>query len=106
MKQGGAISSEPWLLSDGSKILNERRHIDAFRKDEHFTMYAEKSVGLRIFAGSEKGETVLDPFFGSGTRGAGAKRLGGGGVYRHRTQSEILRKGVCPQRKRSEGIEV
>ena len=79
MKQGGAISSEPWLLSDGSKILNERRHIDAFRKDEHFTMYAEKSVGLRIFAGSEKGETVLDPFFGSGTRGAGAKRLGGGG---------------------------
>ena len=39
-------------------------------------MYPEKLIEPCILAGSEKGDIVLDPFFGSGTTGAVAKRLG------------------------------
>ena len=36
----------------------------------------ERLVEPCILAGSRPGDTVLDPFFGSGTTGAVAKRLG------------------------------
>ena len=44
--------------------------------DEHFAMYPEKLIEPCILAGSKRGDIVLDPFFGSGTTGAVAKRLG------------------------------
>ena len=44
--------------------------------DEHFAMYPEKLIEPCILAGSRVGGIVLDPFFGSGTTGAVAKRLG------------------------------
>ena len=47
-----------------------------YKADEHFAMYPEKLIEPCILAGSEKGGVVLDPFFGSGTTGAVAKRLG------------------------------
>lgn len=48
---------------------------NTFRMDEHFAMYPEKLIEPCILAGSRVGGTVLDPFFGSGTTGAVAKRL-------------------------------
>lgn len=49
---------------------------NTFRMDEHFAMFPEKLIEPCIIAGSRAGDTVLDPFFGSGTTGAVAKRLG------------------------------
>ena len=43
--------------------------------DEHFAMYPERLIEPCILAGSREGDTVLDPFLGSGTTGAVAKRL-------------------------------
>lgn len=48
---------------------------NTYRMDEHFAMFPEKLVEPCILAGSREGDTVLDPFFGSGTTGAVAKRL-------------------------------
>lgn len=47
-----------------------------YKADEHFAMFPEKLIEPCILAGSEKGGIILDPFFGSGTTGAAAKRLG------------------------------
>lgn len=49
---------------------------NTFKMDEHFAMYPEKLIEPCILAGCPKGGVVLDPFFGSGTTGAVAKRLG------------------------------
>ena len=49
---------------------------NTFRMDEHFAMFPERLIEPCILAGSRPGDTVLDPFFGSGTTGAVAKRLG------------------------------
>lgn len=46
-----------------------------FKMDAHFAMYPEKLIEPCILAGSREGGIVLDPFFGSGTTGAAAKRL-------------------------------
>lgn len=43
-------------------------------KGAHFATYPEKLVEPCILAGSRAGDTVLDPFCGSGTTGAVAKR--------------------------------
>ena len=44
--------------------------------DEHFAMFPERLIEPCVLAGSKIGGVVLDPFFGSGTTGAVAKRLG------------------------------
>ncbi|MBO6263773.1 MAG: site-specific DNA-methyltransferase [Clostridia bacterium] len=49
---------------------------NTYRMKEHFAMYPEKLIEPCILAGSKEGGVVLDPFFGSGTTGAVAKRLG------------------------------
>lgn len=49
---------------------------NTYKMDEHFAMYPEKLVEPCVLAGSRVGGIVLDPFFGSGTTGAVAKRLG------------------------------
>ncbi len=49
---------------------------NTYRMDEHFAMFPERLIEPCILAGSREGDTVLDPFFGSGTTGAVAKRLG------------------------------
>ncbi len=64
----------------GRETRNKRDvwHIstNSFRMNGHFAMFPEKLVEPCILAGSAAGDTVLDPFFGSGTTGAVAKRLG------------------------------
>ena len=49
---------------------------NGYRMREHFAMFPEKLVEPCVLAGSRKGDVVLDPFIGSGTTGAVAKRLG------------------------------
>ena len=49
---------------------------NTYRMDEHFAMFPEKLIEPCILAGSKIGGVVLDPFFGSGTTGAVAKRYG------------------------------
>lgn len=49
---------------------------NTYRMDEHFAMFPEKLIEPCILAGSPVGGVVLDPFFGSGTTGAVAKRYG------------------------------
>ena len=45
-------------------------------KDAHFAVFPPKIPELCIKAGSKEGDIVLDPFFGSGTTGWVAQRLG------------------------------
>ena len=45
-------------------------------KEAHFAVFPEELPTLCIKAGSEEGDVVLDPFFGSGTTGYVAQRLG------------------------------
>lgn len=48
---------------------------NTYKMDEHFAMFPECLIEPCILAGSDIGGVVLDPFFGSGTTGAVAKRL-------------------------------
>ncbi|WP_449244427.1 DNA-methyltransferase [Desulfobacca acetoxidans] len=45
-------------------------------KGAHFATFPPKLVALCLLAGSESGDTVLDPFFGSGTVGEVCLKLG------------------------------
>ena len=47
-------------------------------KEAHFASYPEKLIEIPIKAGCPVGGIVLDPFFGSGTTGVAAKKLGRG----------------------------
>ena len=49
---------------------------NTYKMDEHFAMFPERLIEPCILAGSREDGVVLDPFFGSGTTGAVAKRLG------------------------------
>lgn len=49
---------------------------NSYKMDEHFAMFPERLIEPCILAGSKVGGVVLDPFFGSGTTGAVAKRFG------------------------------
>lgn len=68
-------------VTDESRKYKRKRDVwevstNTFRMEEHFAMYPEKLIEPCILAGSKKGDIVLDPFSGSGTTGAVAKRLG------------------------------
>ncbi len=44
-------------------------------REAHFAVFPEKIPELCIKAGSREGDTILDPFMGSGTTATVAKRL-------------------------------
>lgn len=63
--------------------INEKRNkrdvwsvIPSHVKEVHFATYPEELVEPCILAGTQEGGVVLDPFFGSGTTGRVAERLG------------------------------
>ena len=65
----------------GERVMRNKRDVwtvstNSYRADGHFAMYPEKLIEPCILAGCPVGGVVLDPFFGSGTTGAVAKRLG------------------------------
>lgn len=79
MRQG--IDRKTDAVTDENRKYKRKRDVwevstNTFRMDEHFAMFPEKLIEPCIIAGSRAGDTVLDPFFGSGTTGAVAKRLG------------------------------
>lgn len=79
MSQG--IDRKADAVTDESRKYKRKRDVwevstNTFRMEEHFAMYPEKLIEPCILAGSKRGDIVLDPFFGSGTTGAVAKRLG------------------------------
>jgi len=64
---------------DGIKIRNKRSVWSINTKpykEAHFAVFPPKLPELCIKAGSKEGDVVLDPFFGSGTTGWVAQRLG------------------------------
>ena len=68
-------------FSDFDQEFRRKRDVwevatNTYKMDEHFAMFPERLIEPCILAGSKEGGVVLDPFFGSGTTGAAAKRLG------------------------------
>ena len=62
------------------KTMRNKRDVwnistNSYRMGEHFAMFPEQLVEPCILAGCPEDGVVLDPFFGSGTTGAVAKRL-------------------------------
>ena len=45
-------------------------------KEAHFATFSEALIEPMVLAGCPKGGIVLDPFFGAGTTGVVAKKLG------------------------------
>ena len=62
----------------------------------HFAVFPEKLIEPCILAGCPVGGTVIDPFMGSGTTGAAAKRLGRNfvGIEINSEYCEIARKRI------------
>ncbi len=68
-------------FSDFDQQFRRKRDVwevstNTYKMDEHFAMFPERLIEPCILAGSKIGGVVLDPFFGSGTTGAVAKRFG------------------------------
>jgi modification methylase len=63
----------------------------------HPTQKPESLLSRVIMSSSRKGETVLDPFFGTGTTGAVAKKLGRGfiGIEREEEYAKHARKRIA-----------
>lgn len=75
------ISQEREDFSDFNQQYRRKRDVwevstNTYKMDEHFAMFPERLIEPCILAGSKLEGVVLDPFFGSGTTGAVAKRLG------------------------------
>lgn len=68
-------------FSDFDQQFRRKRNVwevstNTYKMNEHFAMFPERLIEPCVLAGSAVGGVVLDPFFGSGTTGAVAKRLG------------------------------
>lgn len=65
--------------SDAGRSLRNRRTVWTINTEPfagaHFAVFPTKLVELCVLAGSERGDCVLDPFFGSGTVGEVCIRL-------------------------------
>lgn len=80
---GKRTQGEDKKAQDSFVVVNEKRNkrdvwsvtVKAMR-EQHFATYPEELVEPCILAGSRLGGVVLDPFFGSGTTGRVAERLG------------------------------
>ncbi|MCB1437696.1 MAG: site-specific DNA-methyltransferase [Rhodobiaceae bacterium] len=83
-----------WMLPICSG--GERLKDDAGRK-AHPTQKPEALLHRVLLASSNPGDVVLDPFFGTGTTGAVAKRLGRGfiGIEREQTYADAARERIA-----------
>ena len=67
-------------IKDGALLGRNHRSVWTINtqpyKEAHFAVFPEKIPELCIKAGTKEGDIVLDPFFGSGTTGLVAQRLG------------------------------
>ena len=85
-----------WLLP----ICNGPERIKEGGKKAHSTQKPEALLYRVILAASQPGEIVLDPFFGSGTTGAVAKKL-----HRHWIGIELEERYVRTAQKRLEAVQ-
>jgi DNA modification methylase len=65
-------------------------------KEAHFATFPEDLITPCILAGSKRGDVVLDPFFGAGTTGVVAKKLGRDciGIELNEKYCEIAKKRI------------
>lgn len=89
-----------WLMP----ICSGGERLKAGGKKAHPTQKPEGLLYRTIIAATRVGDTVLDPFFGSGTTGAVAKKLGRHyvGIEQDRTYADIARKRIGKVRRISE----
>jgi len=85
MGGGGSsfIDHSGYMRKDGSMMVNDKRNKRSVwtintqpYKGAHFATFPQKLPELCIKAGSSEGDIILDPFFGSGTTGYVAQKLG------------------------------
>ena len=74
----------------------------------HFATFPEKLIEPCVLAGSPRGGVVLDPFMGSGTTGAVAKRLGMSfiGIEINQEYCEIARRRIAETTEEFEQITI
>ena len=82
-------SRSDWTLP---LCTGEERLKDGDGKKMHPTQKPEALLARVMLASSRPGDVVLDPFFGTGTTGAVAKRLGRQ-LHRHRARCRLCRRG-------------
>ena len=91
---------EPALGGEGHKNRRSVWNIktEGF-KGAHFAVFPTALVELCVLAGSDQGQKVIDPFLGSGTVGAVAKKLNRGcvGIEMNPEYAEMAAKRIETQ---------
>jgi len=72
----GGMSGKETLTTGSRNLRNVWTIVTQAFPQAHFATFPERIPEIAIKAGSAEGDTVLDPFFGSGTVGVVAERLG------------------------------
>ena len=93
-----AFNEDTQMRSDWTLALctGEERIKDADGKKAHPTQKPEGLLHRVLLAATRPGDVVLDPFFGTGTTGAAAKRLGRRfiGIERDETYARVAEKRI------------
>jgi len=93
-----AFNEDVQMRSDWTLALctGEERIKDADGKKAHPTQKPEGLLHRVLMAATRPGDVVLDPFFGTGTTGAAAKRLGRRyiGIERDETYAKVAEKRI------------
>jgi modification methylase len=93
-----AFNEDVQMRSDWTLALctGEERIKDAEGKKAHPTQKPEGLLHRVLMAATRPGDVVLDPFFGTGTTGAAAKRLGRHwiGIERDETYAKVAEKRI------------
>ncbi len=105
-----ALNDELQMRSDWTLPIcaGHERLKDADGQKAHSTQKPESLLHRVIVASTKPGDVILDPFFGSGTTGAVAKRLGRHfiGIEREKTYADVARARIAEidaRRRRSAG---
>lgn len=93
-KERSAITKEEW-----SQYFSSHWHFNGVKQFEHIAMFPEELPKRLIKMFSFAGETVLDPFAGSGTTSLAAKHLGRNSVgYEiNRSFAPIIKSKLCEE---------
>jgi modification methylase len=93
-----AFNEDTQMRSDWTLALctGEERIKDADGKKAHPTQKPEALLHRVLLSATKPGDVVLDPFFGTGTTGAAAKRLGRHyiGIERDETYAKVAEKRI------------
>ena len=94
-----ALNDELQMRSDWTLPIcaGHERLKDADGQKAHSTQKPESLLHRVIVASTKPGDVILDPFFGSGTTGAVAKRLGRHfiGIEREKTYADVARARIA-----------